>query len=198
MGIDDRIIKYIEEELTSEERISFENELKTSTELREEYQNYLNVKKNIDLSKEVKLNLEYLDSIIPEFRSKIHQSKSRVLRKNLGYAFGVMLIFIFSAVILKSIFTVDSEMNTLQEFTESLNETEKIKLLENLNGDIDEYYLLTDNYAGTEITDSLWDELRISYIIADAYDISYTELVEDLSPSEAEKIYNEVLNKDIF
>jgi pyruvate-formate lyase-activating enzyme len=172
--------------------------LKNSTELREGYQKYLKVKKNIELSNKVKLNREYSESIIPEFRNKIHKSNSYVLKRNLGYAFGTMIILIFSVVILQSVFTEDSEINTLQEFTESLNETEKIQLLENLNSDLDEYYLLTDNYSGTEISYLLSQELEISYNVADAYDISYTELVDELSPDEAEKIYNEILNKRIF
>jgi hypothetical protein len=44
----------------------------------------------------------------------------------------------------------------------------------------------------------LSQELEISYNVVDAYDISYTELVDELSPDEAEKIYNEILNKRIF
>jgi cbb3-type cytochrome oxidase subunit 3 len=198
MQTDERIIKYIEDELTADERISFECDLKTSILLRDEYQQYLNLRKNIDLSKEAKLSQDYLDSIVPEFRNKFHKSKSGVLRRNFGYAFGTMLIFIFSVVILKSVFTDNSEMNTIQEFAESLNEAEKIELLENMNGDLDEYDLFADNYSGTEISDLLSQELEISYNVVDAYDISYTDLVEELNPEEAEKIYNEILNKRIF
>ena len=71
MTTDERIIKYIENELSEKERAAFEMELNDSEELREELNKYLRVKKEIGNLKELKLNPLYLDSILPEFRKQI-------------------------------------------------------------------------------------------------------------------------------
>ena len=140
MKNDERIIKYLEDELTPEERIAFENDLRNSTELKAELEKYLTVKKETVNLKEVKLNQDYLNSIVPEFRNKLDLPKTTSIKRNLGYAFGVMLAFLISVVILQKIFIENTEVNEVQQFTESLNENQKIELLENLNGNLEDYY----------------------------------------------------------
>ena len=102
MMTDERIIKYIENELTSEERIAFEFDLGNSLELKEEFEKYLRVKNETDELNTLKMNPLYLDSIIPEFRNKLRKPKSVSIKRNLSYAFGVMLVFIVSIVILNN------------------------------------------------------------------------------------------------
>ena len=87
MTTDERIIKYIENELSKNERTAFEIELNNSAELREELNKYLGVKRETGNLKELKLNPLYLDSILPEFRNKLNPSKTFSVKKNLGYAF---------------------------------------------------------------------------------------------------------------
>ncbi len=47
-----------------------------------------------------------------------------------------------------------------------------------------------------ELTNLLQSELNINNEIAEVYDIGYNELVEELSKTEADKIYQEILNKN--
>jgi len=196
MIIDERIIKYLENELTPKERIEFETHLRNSTELREELERYLIVKKETVNLKEVKLNQDYLNSIVPEFRNKLELPKPTYVRRNLGYAFGVMLVFVISVVILQKIFTNNLNLSEVQEFTESLDENQKIELLENLNGNLEDYFQLSNNTAEMELTNLLQADLKINYEVAVAYDINYSDLVDGLSAGEAEKIYNEILSKN--
>jgi hypothetical protein len=196
MKKDERIIKYLEDELTPEERIAFENDLRNSTEMRAELEKYLTVKKETVNLKEVKLNQDYLNSIVPEFRTKLDLPKTTSIRRNLGYAFGVMLTFIIAAVILQKIFTESTEVNELQYFTESLDENQKVELLENLNGSLEDFYQISENNTEMVLTNLLQTGLKINYEVAEAYDINYSELVEGLSADEAEKIYDEILNKN--
>jgi len=196
MKTDERIIKYIENELTPEERINFETYLKNSPQLREELKKYLTVKKEISNLKEVKLNENYLNSMVPEFRNKLDLPKTTSIKRKLGYAFGVMLAFIIAAVILQKIFIKNTEVNEVQQFTESLNENQKIELLENLNGSLEDFYQMSENTTEMVLTNLLQTDLTINYEVAEAYDINYTELFDGLSSSEAEKIYNEILNRN--
>ena len=196
MKTDERIIKYIENELTPEERINFETYLKNSPQLREELEKYLTVKKEISNLKEVKLNENYLNSMVPEFRNKLDLPKTTSIKRKLGYAFGVMLAFIIAAVILQKIFIKNTEVNEVQQFTESLNENQKIELLENLNGSLEDFYQMSENTTEMVLTNLLQTDLTINYEVAEAYDINYTELFDGLSSSEAEKIYNEILNRN--
>ena len=194
MTTDERIIKYFENELTSEERITFENDIRESDQLREELEKYLRVKNEIANLKQIKLNENYLDSIVPEFRNELAPPKTSNLKRNLGYACGVMLVFIISVVILQKLFTNNSKQSEVEEFTESLSENQKIELLENLNGSLEDYYQISENHTGIKIINLIQTDLKINNDVAEAYDFNYTELVEGLSEIEADKIYQEILN----
>jgi hypothetical protein len=194
MTTDERIIKYIENELSKNDRTAFEMELNNSAELREELNKYLGVKTETDKLKKIKLNPLYLDSILPEFRNKLNPSKTFSVKKNLGYAFGIMILFILSIAILKNYFIGETESTDLKEFTQSLNEDERIELLENINDDSEIYYLISENISESQLSNLFSANLEINNKVAEAYNIEYYEIVDDLSEDEIEVIYKEILN----
>ncbi len=196
MTTDERIIKYLENELSPEKRNSFEMDLNNSVKLREDLNKYLKVKIETNEIKKLKLNQLYINSIIPEFRKKLEVSKSAYIKRNLGYAFGIMLIFILSIAILKNFISSSSESTDLQEFTQSLNEKQKIELMEDLNSDAEVYNLVSENMSETELTNLLTTELEIDNEVAEVYDISYNELIVGLSPQKIDEIYTEILNRN--
>lgn len=196
MTTEERIIKYLENELSPEERNTFESDLNNSVELREELNKYLNIKTETDKLKKLKLNSLYLNSLIPEFRQNLDTHKSASVKRNLGYAFGIMLIFILSISILKNLFNSESPTIVLQEFTQSLNENQKIELLEDLNGDAEVYKLVSENISENELTNLLTAELEINNEVAEAYDISFNELIVGLSQQTIDEIYMEILNRN--
>ena len=194
MTTDERIIKYIENELSRQDRTEFEVELNNSAELREELNKYLGVKTETDELKKIKLNPLYLDSILPEFRNKLNPSKTFSVKKNLGYAFGIMLVFILSVAILKNFFISETESTDLKEFTQSLNEDERIELLENLSDVSEIYNLISENISESQLSNLFSANLEINNKVAEAYNIEYYEIVDDLSEDEIEVIYKEILN----
>jgi len=194
MTTDERIIKYIENELSPPERNAFEVELNNSVELREELNKYLKVKAETDEIKKLKLNPFYLDSILPELRNKLNPPKTFSVKRNLGYAFGVMLVFILSIVVLKNFFISETELTDLKEFTQSLNESERIELLENLNDASEVYNLISENISESQLNNLLAANLEINNEVVEAYNIEYYEIVDDLSKDEIEVIYKEILN----
>lgn len=193
MKLDEKIIKYLANELSTEERANFDKELSSSEIVREEFNKFLKVKNEIKLSKENNINKDYLDSIVPEFRSKVNNSKPIGIQKNIGYAFGALLVLISSFLIFNNITSSNDSIDSLEHFTESLDEQQKIELLESLNGDFEEYFQLAEN-SEVPITELIENELNVNYEIAEVYDISYVELIDQLNPSDADLVYNEILN----
>jgi len=193
MTTDERIIKYIENELSQRDRTFFEVELNNSEALREELNKYLRVKKETGNLKGLKLNPLYLDSILPKFRNKLNPSKTFSVKRNLGYAFGVMLAFIISIVVIKNFFISETESTDLKEFTQSLNEDERIELLENINDDSEVYNLISENISRSQLNNLLAANLEINNEVAEAYNIEYYEIVDNLSEDEIEVIYKEIL-----
>jgi hypothetical protein len=198
MKTDERIIKYLENELAPEEKTAFEEDLKNSVELKEEFQKYLAVKEEIEHLKNTRLNSLYVDSILPEFRNRVDTRKKVIVKKSLGYAFGVMLIFIVSIVVLKIYFNHQRDLSDIEEFTQSLDEDQKIELLDNINGDREVYSLMSENITVPDLVLLLETNLVVTDELAKAYDIEYKDMVSLLTEDEIEKIYNEVINKNFI
>jgi hypothetical protein len=196
MKTDEKIIKYLNDELAHEDRISFETDLANSSHLRNEYELFLKLEQNIKLSKEVRLNQNYLNAIIPEFRSKPYSKNLIVFKNKIGYSFAIVIALLISFLIFKNVYLENTEIGSIQSFAESLNENQRIEILENLNGDNEDYVLASKNFTNIELTNMIQAELKINNGIAEVYDISYSELVDDLSQAEADKIYKEILNKN--
>jgi len=194
MNIEERIIKYLENELTSEEKFAFEKELENNSDLKDELNKYLSVKAEIEKLKSAKLDSDYSNSILPEFYSRLPRGRKETLRKGLSYAFGIMLIFIISIAVLRIFFNSQIDSNTLDEFTQLLDNNQKIELLENINADTEVFNLISEK----ELVNLLESDLEINYEAVEAYDISYNEMINDLSDKEIEIVYEEILNKNIL
>jgi len=196
MKNDERIIKYIEDELTPVERVAFELDLRNSKELREVFEKYLRVKEEVKAFKKLKLNQAYLDSMIPELRNKIDTPRNFSVKKNLGYAFGVVFVIMLSILVLKNFFGNEIPSSDLQKFVQSLNENQRIQLLEEINGESEVDKIIQESISETEITNLLASELEINSEIAETYDISNSDLMVGLSQQEVDNIYSEILNRN--
>ena len=194
MNTDERIIKYLDNELTTEAKTVFEKEMLSSRELRDEFQKYVSVKEEIEKLKVLKLNPDYIDSILPEFHSRMLTGKKETIRKSFSYAFGVMLIFIISIAVLRIFFNNQNDPKNIEEFTQALNENQRIELLEKLNGNSAIYDLIPDD----EVVQLLEADLKINNDVAEAYGIGYIEIIGNLSDNELEIVYQEILNKNFL
>jgi len=198
MTTDERIVKYIENELSPQERNAFEVDMNNSVELREEFEKYLKVYVETNEIKKLKLNPLYLASVLPEFRDKFDAPKTFSVKRNLGYAFGAMLVFILSIVVLKNFFNAKTELTDLQEFTQSLNENQRIELLKNLNGDQVVFEIISDSLYKPELISLFETNLKVNNEVAETYDIEYHEIISGLSKDEVDVIYKEILNSDLL
>ncbi|MDH3268637.1 MAG: hypothetical protein OEM46_07255 [Ignavibacteria bacterium] len=191
MNADERIIKYLDNELITEEKTAFEKEMESSRELRDKFQKYVSVKEEIEKLKGLKLNPDYIDSILPEFHFRMLTGKKETIRKSLSYAFGVMLMFIIAIAILRIFFNNHNDPKYIVEFALSLNENQKVELLENLNGNYAVYNLIPDN----DLIQLLEADLEINSDVAEAYGIGYKEIIGKLTDNELEIVYQEILKK---
>lgn len=194
MTNEERIIKYLDNYLSAEEKKAFEEDLKSSAELRDELSEYQVLKDKLDQAKSIELNKDYVDSILPEFHNRFPKGKRETIRKSLSYAFGVMLIFLISITILRTFFTDRNLNGTLEEFTESLNDEQQIELLESMNGISVSYSQLTDD----DLVGLLENDLEINKDVIEAYNIGDEELISSLSETEFDYLYQEILNKNLL
>lgn len=194
MKNEERIIKYLDNDLSAEEKKAFEEDLKSSAEFRNEFVEYLALKNKLEQVKSIELNKDYADSILPEFHNRFPRGKRETIRKSLSYAFGVMLIFIISITILRTFFTDRNLNETLEEFTQSLNDEQQIELLESINGTSVRYNQFTNN----DLVGILENDLEISKDVIEAYNIGDEELISSLSKTEFDYLYQEILNKNLL
>jgi len=107
-----------------------------------------------------------------------------------------MLVFIISIAVLNNFLKDESEITEIEEFTQSLNENQKIELLEEINLESNDYNIVSENISGKKLVDILITDIEINNEVAEAYDIGYNELMTDLSQQDIEKVYSEILNKN--
>ena len=195
MQIEERIIKYLDDDLTQEARAAFERELNSSEELKREFENYLIIKEKINNQKNLKLSSEYENSILHEFHKNPHKHKREVLRKSLSYAFGLIFIILLGISVQKIFFNNNvNNSGDLEKFAQSLDENQKLDILESLNDSND----LSDIISGKEYVDLLENNLVVNEDVLETYDIGYKDLIVNLSDTEADKIYNELINRNIL
>lgn len=194
MTNEDKIIKYLDGQLNSEEKTSFEYEVEKSEILKREFEKYLLVKKKIEAQKRVELSGDYTDSILPEFHSRLSGIRSMTLRKKISYAFSAMLILVTGVVVIRLFNNNSNSISDVEKFTQSLNEEQKINLLEDLSS-TDEIYSMI---SGKELIGILERNLAINSEVLDNYNISYQDILGSLTNTEADKIYNEILKQNIL
>ena len=192
----DRIIKYIENEMTAEEKITFEEELKSSAELQKELENHLLVKNTTSYLKQTRLNQKYLDSIIPEFRSGLEKYNRVTVKRNLGFAFGTLIISILTMLTFNNYFSTGIQSTDLEQFAQSLNEDQKIEVLELVNGHYPESDVVSEYISDRGITDLLSSDIEINDEIAETYGINYNEIISGLNVNEVNEIYFVILNQE--
>jgi hypothetical protein len=198
MNKEDLIIKYLDNQLTTEDQKNFEKQLSESADLQKEFQKYADVNSKISDLKRIESNQHYFNSVLLRFRQK-QQNRSTVFeRKNFGYAFSIVVMFIISFMVFNLTYT-SNEPERLIKFTESLTEDEKIELLSTLNDEIPKEYLnkVYTDYYQTNIETEL-TEVEDKNQIADAFNLEIYDIEEIVTEEEFENIYSELISMNFF
>ena len=200
---EEKFFLYLKGKMSSQDKLIFEDELKKSEKLNSEFEEYKNIVNLINESKDAEINKDYLESIVPDFRSrleKINQKKSSI---NLKYVFASILIIIGGYFIVSQI--------------SSENKQELKQVLTDLSDD-ELNLIATDFYSTDELTKNLDDisTQKIDSIYSENLKNSLAESIDDinsnvilsknnvtdvdryLSDNDIELIYSQLIEKKIL
>ena len=200
---EEKFFLYLKGKMNSQERMIFEDELKKSEELNNDFEAYKNLVRIIKQTKDIEINKDYSESIVPNFRSKIERINEKKLYSNLKYVFASLVIIIAGYFIVSQI---DGE-----------NKQELKQVLTDLSDD-ELNLIANDFYASDDLTKNLDDisTQKIDSIYADNLKTSLTESIDDinsnvilsqnnvtdvdqyLSDNEIDLIYSQLIEKKIL
>lgn len=192
------IIKYLDDQLSEEEKHNFERQLSDSAELQSEFKKYADINAQIDELKEIESNKLYFNSVLPRFHRKQKDQSAVFSFKNVGYVFSLVIMLIVSYNVFNILYQGNESANIIK-FTESLTTDEKIDLLSTLNGETTTEYLnkLYSDFYGNNIETGFTD-ISDKNQIAVSYNLDVNNIEEIVTDEEFENIYNELLSKNFF
>ncbi len=207
MNNSEKILKYIAENMSDDEKRNFEIELQNSQSLQSEF---AKIKSSLKLLKEnskIEISETYFQNLIPRMREK-QQSKKQPfgIIPKIGFAVPVLIIFF---VIGRNIIVNDKDtsgkINEIQMLTDSFDDSVKRDLFENLFEK--EYFASVDvKEIAAEKEQEYFDILEYEYKneisgnekIEDLASLNLSELVEVLDSKAADEVYNKMLEKDFL
>ncbi len=199
-----KILLYLDGQLSEKEKIDFENELKNSPGLLAECEN---LKNKFSFLKNLNDNIELDDSYFVNLVPKVRQGVEKKNKRNFIPAFAASTVsVILIAVVL--IFSLNKKeninMNSLQQLTQNMSNNELEETLNLLNpGIIDNSTIIQQSSKSDSLIDqALVNELtpsinsRENFLTYDDSDLN--SYINDLNVREADQIYNEIMNKKYF
>lgn len=197
-----QFIKYLENELSEEEKSNFEKNLSLNHNLRKEFEKYQMNYKNLNL--EVKAEEDYFVTLLPRVKERISEKKkfSFYFNRIPKYAYLVPVILIAAVVIfslntsnsnIKSAIDVKKLTNAFSDnnelITELLDETSHYKIIENYD---------TEIYSLTHSEDE-YENIILNYLKENNHIFELNEsIINNLSEDDYNLVYNEIINKKIL
>ncbi|BDQ01659.1 MAG: hypothetical protein KatS3mg037_0234 [Ignavibacterium sp.] len=182
----DLILRYFDGELNDVEKENLFNEFKKNEDLRIEFDSIKNI---FDLKSDVqktKVNQEYLDSIVPKFRTKLEKGNER---KSFNPIFASALTVVLIAIAVLLLIPKESKIVT-NNFSDISDE----ELIRHLSQDY------SDLIQEEKIDSLLNAELKtapdkISYYVFNGDDITNLYKKNLINPEDENEIYSELIAK---
>lgn len=194
MKLNDKILKYISDYMSGDEKVEFERELNESQELRDELQNYKSYLQELK-STPVEDSF-YFNNLLPRVKEKIAGRVRHRIPLLPKLAAGAALVVVLFLII--NPFGKSSRTNFEQILLNSSDayQDEILSSIEETNpGALPEEVLKnTDNLINTNLSSEL--ELNDLNVENEYTKTSY--LLENLNETEANEIYNQLVNKKIL
>ncbi len=200
-----KIILYLDNQLSDKEKIKFEKELENSEELRNAFEKYKAILKEIKNSEHIEVDQNYFNSLTPRVLEKVNQNKKRKLIPVYALSLAVSIIIIFFIFFNNG--KKDNINNSLKDIASNLSKEELIETINSLP-DQNSYLDPTDNFSDFNITDDSMIADALSFEIKTKLNnnldflleknIDYGTLISSLDEQEADKVYSEIINKRYF
>jgi hypothetical protein len=187
--------------MNPEEVSRFEEELKNSPLLQNELDDCRKLVNKYNEAKEVPIDRDYFVNLLPEFRMKISTNRKFKFHPAIGYGLiSVVIILLFSIIILND----GGDTTQTEDIVSSMNESETEYILDNYSGQDLSLEVVGNN---SETYDSVLTNLIAENLVSGNSDLNYVienidnnfyNLAGGITESQAEIIYNELINKKFF
>jgi hypothetical protein len=194
--MDERILQYLDGQLTEDEKILFEKELNSSPELKKKYEEYISVSSKLNEFKNIEADETYFNGIVPEFRNRLEIKKKT--RKIFSFSFANSLAAI---IILYFVLSPNGNNLNLNEAVKNWTENDFHYAIEYVDQH-DNGFDIIDYYNTTEIdsvfSSMLTDELNLTNNSTVYNSIDYNTLSTQMNSNDINDLYKEILNKKYF
>ena len=201
MKTDKRISLYLQGELNSEDKKSFEEELKKSPDLQNEVDLYRKFISSVEETKNIPVNTHYFNNIVPEFRRKLESKKEKRFYPKIAYALPVLVI-----MFLIFFFVFNTQKENIIQNNKNLTENNS-----NLNSYFDVSGYSVDELIpadlstkdkeeyNSEFNRMIEKELNIAsdstkFLVAEKL-LDYNSIIDNISQQDADMLYKDLLNK---
>lgn len=194
MKQNDKILKYISDYMSDDEKVEFEKELNESQELQDKLQNYKSYLQKLK-STPVEENF-YFNNLLPRVKEKISGRVRHRIPLIPKLAAGAALVVVLFLII--NPFGKSSRTNFEQIILNNSDayQNEILSSIEETNPSVlpEEVLKNTDNLINTNLSSEL--ELNDLNVETEYTKTSY--LLENINETEANEIYNQLVNKKIL
>ncbi len=199
MKIDERIIRYFDNQMNDLERKKFEEDLKNSSDLTIQVEYYKDAFQKLKIKDESFSEEDYFVNLVPRFREKLSAKRGKP-KLQIAYSLSAaVLILMIALIYFNPIKTKDNL--TLENLISSFNEQEKIHLYNFYRSDT-EILEISNGNSTENLSDMLLTEINLQesdIAKMDAYGIlSVEEIMTELQDNEVDAIYDEILNTKFF
>ena len=197
----DKILQYLSDLMTPEEKVKFEQELAASEDLRNETAEINRQLGNLKDYSKLHTNEMYFNTILPRVRERMEKPKHKLIpRLSLASAFAVVIL-VFSLVYFPALNSRNSIEPGKMDLNSILASVDSSALNEVFdNNYVHEYSTYYDKSFLKEISD-FTDDLEYSsdeeenYASSIYFNGTTSELINDMTSEELEDVYQTLLNK---
>ena len=198
MNDEERIIRYLDNDLSDVERSKFESDLNTDLNLKKLFDEFLKLNNLLIESKKVEnSDPGYFINIVPRFREgKINAVRYFSLPK-LGFALTIIFVLVLSYILVNTelIFN-DRNQNTISEISDELADSDIDGILRYIDEENEGYNYdqLPVDYLENDLAELINQIPETEFnLLADA---ASNDISSEFSAEEADKIYEELINKN--
>ncbi|GAB4295168.1 MAG: hypothetical protein Kow0098_17270 [Ignavibacteriaceae bacterium] len=197
--IEEKIFDYLDNRMSSAEKAAFRKELEQNAELKKRFQEIYRKLQSLNEFKNIEVNELYFNSLIPRLKTSERERKFYIIKP--AYAAITMILIAFIATFMFREFSTSRQTVTFSQIEENLSAEElyRFALHDGILAEDISLAAEIDSGINQQIDELIENELfseSVQDYLTDNSD--YLSLMLDISDSEAERIYTQLINKKIF